>query len=485
MMYLARRKKVWRSNQTTVAGALFAGIVSLLPVSAHAQCGELTWLEAINQALDANQALVAARQTLDAQHKDIAIARATMLPGVGFGGLAQLSKDSTFSSSAGVVPERTLQVAGKITQTLYNQGDIDVLGSQKHLYLSQQESFEDTRNQTIAAAGQDYLGVLLAEALVALQQDNLGLSKQSLDLTKAQESSGQVPYRNVLRWQTQLYAAERQLVAQEGSLLASRFRFNQVRNRPGEEICKLEELTVNENGFIFASEAIAKEISDDAKAALARDYLVALGLERSVVLRSLDAEIKAEQRKMKSARRWLIPSLDAAAAAASFVKTDGAGSDEQQDGEIFWQVGLTLDWSVLDGGAYIATMNQSKAEFWSLRSQRTNAATSLEENIRSTAAAAMASFEQIGLAEKEAQASEENYKLVNEAYLQGEAALIEQIDGQQQLIQANTAARQALYQFLSDVISLEQSIAYYPFLEGDAGSRVHELEAKLQGARLE
>jgi outer membrane protein TolC len=86
---------------------------------------------------------------------------------------------------------------------------------------------------------------------------------------------------------------------------------------------------------------------------------------------------------------------------------------------------LTLDWSVLDGGAFIAQMNQSKAELWSLRSQRNNAATSLEQNIRSTAAAAMASFEQIGLAKKEAQAAKENYDSVNEAYLEGEAAMIE------------------------------------------------------------
>jgi len=481
MMCLARRKKVWRSNQTILAGILFAGIVSLVPVSARAQCGELTWIEAINQALDANQALVAARQTLDAQQKDIAISRGAMLPNVGFAGLAQFSKDSTFSSSAGVVPERTLQVAGQITQTLYDQADIDALGFQKHLYQSQQESFEDTRNQTIAAAGQDYLGVLLAEALMFLQHENVGLTKHSLELTEAQESSGQVPYRNILRWQTQLYAAERQVAAQKSNLLESRFRFNQVRNRPAEEICKLQGVTVEKNGFIFASETIAEEIFDDAKAALARDYLVALGLERSVVLRSLDAEIKAEKRKMKSARRWLIPSLDAAAAAASFVKTDGSGSDVTQDGELFWQVGLRLDWNVLDGGAFIAQMNQSKAEFWSLRSQRNNAAISLEQNIRSTAAAAMASFEQIGLADKEARAADENYKLVNEAYLQGEAALIEQIDAQRQLIEASTAARQALYQFLSDVVILEQSLAYYPFLEGDAGIHVRELEAKLRG----
>jgi outer membrane protein TolC len=468
-------------QHTRTASMLLVALACLLSAPAQAQCGELSWLEAINQALDANQALVSARQTLDAQQKDLAIARSSMLPDVTFGLLGQFSSDQTFSSSAGVIPEKVLKGAGQITETLYNQSYIDTLGAQKHLYKSQQETFQNTRNQTIAEAGQDYIGVLLAYALMALQQENVALSEGSLELTQAQESSGEVPYSNVLRMQSQLYGAQQQMVGQKSSLLQSRFRFNQVRNRPAEEVCALEPLTVEKDGFIFSSGVVVEALADDQQASLARDYLVALGLERSPSIRSLDAEIKAEQRTMKSARRWLIPSLDAAVGAAAFLKTDGQGSAATQDNELFWQVGLTLDWNVLDGGAFIATMNQSKAEFWSLRSQRSNTAISLEENIRGTAAAAMASFERIGLALLQAQAAEENFVLVNEAYLDGATTLLDLIDAQNQLISANTSARQALYQFLSDLLTLEQSIAYYPFLEGDAGVRVRELEGKLQG----
>jgi outer membrane protein TolC len=468
-------------QQTKTTSILLVALACLLSAPAHAQCGELSWLEAINQALDANQALVSARQTLDAQQKDIAIARSSMLPDLAFGLLGQFSSDQTFSSSAGVIPEKVLKGAGQITETLYNQSYIDTLGTQKHLYKSQQDTFQNTRNQTIAEAGQDYIGVLLAHALMALQQENVALSEGSLELTQAQESSGEVPYSNVLRMQSQLYGAQQQLVGQKSSLLQSRFRFNQVRNRPAEEVCVLEPLTVEKDGFIFSSGVVVEALADDQQASLTRDYLVALGLERSPSIRSLDAEIKAEQRKMKSARRWLIPSLDAAVGTAAFLKTDGQGSAATQDNELFWQVGLTLDWNVLDGGAFIATMNQSKAEFWSLRSQRSNTAISLEENIRGTAAAAMASFERIGLALLQAQAAEENFVLVNEAYLDGATTLLDLIDAQNQLISANTSARQALYQFLSDLLTLEQSIAYYPFLEGDAAARVRELEGKLQG----
>ncbi len=468
-------------QQTRTTSMLLVALACLLSAPAHAQCGELTWLEAINQGLDANQALVAARQTLDAQQKDLAIARSTMLPDLFFIGTAQASKETTFSSSGGVIPKQTIMAGGEVAETLYNQSFIDSLGAQKHLYASQQETFEDTRNQTIAEVGQSYVGVLLAAALMGLQHENVTLSQQSLDLTEAQEQSGAVPYSNVLRTKSQLYGAQQQVVAQKSSLLQSRFQFNQVRNRPAEENCELEPLNVERDGFVFSSGVVAEALADDTKASLFRDYFVALGLGRSRSLKSLDAEILAQRRTMKSGRRWLIPSLDATFYVASFLKTSEDASGATRDDDYIWQGALTLNWNTLDGGAYIAKMNQSKAQFWSLSSQRNNLATALEENIRGTAAMAIAAFERIGLAVLQAETAEENFALVREAYLDGESTLLDLIDAQDQLISANTSERQALYQFLSDLLTLEQSIAYFPFMEDDAEIRIRELKAKLEG----
>ena len=284
-------------RQTKTTSMLLVALACLSSAPAHAQCGQLTWLEAINQGLEANQELVAARQTLDAQQKDLAIARSTMLPDLFFLGTGQASKETTFSSSGGVIPQQTVMAGGEVAETLYNQSYIDSLGAQKHLYASQQETFEDTRNQTIAEVGQSYVGVLLAAALMGLQHENVALSQQSLDLTEAQEQSGEVPYSNVLRTKSQLYGAQQQVVAQKSSLLQSRFQFNQVRNRPAEETCELEPLNVEQDGFVFSSGVVAEALADDAKASLLRDYLVTLGLDRSRSLKSLDAEIwRSEER---------------------------------------------------------------------------------------------------------------------------------------------------------------------------------------------
>jgi outer membrane protein len=470
--------------QTTLVSVLLIALAGSLTAPARAQCGELTFLEAIQEALHANQALAASRQTLDAQEKEVAIARASMLPRLTGAGSGIVSSGATFSASAGIIPEQTAQAAGLLQQTLYNQAYIDSLGAQKHLYESQQNDYASIRAQTIAGAGQNYVGVLLAEALLAVQQQNVGLTEQSVAITKSQEEAGAVLFRDVLRWQSQLYADQQGVVTEKSNVLMSRYTLNQTRNRPAEEICSLQDLTVERDGFVFSSPVVFEAASDDAKAIVMRDYLVDLGVERSPQIRSLDARIRSQSRTMKSARRWLIPSLEASLAGAVFLKTGGQGSgsaDQQREtGDSFWQAQAVLSWSIFDGGQFISSMNLEKAVLYSLRSQRIDTATALEESIRGTVAVAIASFQNIALSRLQTEAATQNYDLVNEAYLEGEANFLELLDSQQQLLNAERAAKQALYGFLSDLLTVEQSINYFPFMEADADARVRELEARLR-----
>ena len=92
---------------------------------------------------------------------------------------------------------------------------------------------------------------------------------------------------------------------------------------------------------------------------------------------------------------------------------------------------------------------------------------------------AIASFENIGLSHLQQETATKNYELVNEAYLEGEATFLELLDSQQQLINAERAARQALYGFLADLLTVEQAVNYFPFMESDELSRVRELEGRL------
>ena len=95
----------------------------------------------------------------------------------------------------------------------------------------------------------------------------------------------------------------------------------------------------------------------------------------------------------------------------------------------------------------------------------------------------IASYQAIDLARLQAGTAAENYQLVRDAYLEGESPLLVMLDAQQQKVGADSALTKAAYTFLSNLLSAEQAIGYFPFLRGpdSVDEHVRNLENQLRG----
>ena len=116
-----------------------------------------------------------------------------------------------------------------------------------------------------------------------------------------------------------------------------------------------------------------------------------------------------------------------------------------------------------------------------LELQRNDIRNSLEQAIRASAAVVISDFVNISMAKAQANAAQQNYDLVHEAYLVGESSLLDLIDAQNQKLKADISARVAQYTFFDDLLVVEQAIGYFPFLESgeDVNSIISELERRL------
>ena len=461
---------------------LFTLFLCAGPVLAAAQ-ETLGWVEAINQALSANQSLAAAQEDLEASQRNVRIARGDLLPGLRLLGSFSESQSATFSENSGVIPSTTGMVGGVINQMIYNQRAFANHNIQKDLYSSREEQLRNTRFDIISAAGRAYIGVLLAQDMLQVQSDNRDLTEQNLQVARDRERVGATDLKEVLRWQSQLYGNEQALAGRQSSVVVSRIALNQVRDRPAEEVCTLERLTVEENGFIFSSDVVVESASKkEGGARIVRDYLVDMGLKNSPLLLSLDREIDAQQRHLRSNRRWLIPSFNLSAGADGFVLTSGDGDELVEEDKGFWKVGVTVNWPIFDGGANFARVHQSVSQVRSLESRRKELESSLEQGIRSSVEVAMADCRKIRLAQAQSETAEQNYHLVYDAYLVGEVSLLDLLDAQSERVSAKASATTALYTFFEDLLSAEQAIGYFPFLapQDEVETRIRELEHKLQ-----
>jgi adhesin transport system outer membrane protein len=442
----------------------------------------LGWVEAIEQALKTNQSLAAAQEDLQAQRENISIARANFFPWVGVGASFSESRSETFSEHSGIIPSSTGMVGAKLSQMIYDEKTFANYTVQKDLFASQEEQLRNTRFSIISIAGQAFISVLLAEDLRDIQIANRELTENNLEMSRIREEAGATSLQEVLRWQTQLYSNEQSVAEQDSRALASRFELNQVRNRPAEEHLTLERLTVKRDGFIFSSEEVAKALLNPEKARRVRDYLVELGLADSPLISSLDREIAAQQRSLDSNRRWLIPSFSFNAGADAFMYGSGDGPDYQELEKGFWKLGVSMNWNIFDGGANFSEIHQASAELRALQSQRNELVSSVEKAVRTQAARTIADFQNITFALAQVEAAEENYRLVLDSYFVGEISLLDLLDAQNELLGANASETAALYTFLADLLSLEQSMGYFPFLEpkSEVDNIIRELERRLQ-----
>lgn len=442
----------------------------------------LTWTSAINMALTQNPYLSSQKVSLEGDKANIAIARAGYLPSIGFSGSLSESKYATFSETTGVIPKSSAVVGGVLNQMIYNQGILANHKIQKYLYASQVEAYRNTSYTTISTAGEAYINLLFAMDLLEVQMENKAITEKNLSAAKDQQEVGSTNMQEVLRWQTQLFSNQQSVESQKATVITGRAWLNQVLNLPLETKEILESLDVERDGFIFSSDLVAGLVVEDDKARIVRDYLVELGLGYSPSLASIEQQLLAQNTQMKSDKRWAVPNFSLSAGvdakfARDTVVTDLPGASDKE----FWKVGVSMAWPLVNGGANTNKYKQSKLNLSALELERDNLQTSIEQSIRGSVAVVVSDFINMGLASFQAEVAQKNYDLVYEAYMVGESDLLDLLDAQDQKLEADISSRVAFYTFFVDIITMEQSIGYFPFLETPESTDtiISNLEGKL------
>ncbi|MGI9305604.1 MAG: TolC family protein, partial [Gammaproteobacteria bacterium] len=91
----------------------------------------------------------------------------------------------------------------------------------------------------------------------------------------------------------------------------------------------------------------------------------------------------------------------------------------------------------------------------------------VEQGIRSNLHAVRASFPSIELAQEAATASRKNFDLVQDSYSQGTVSIIDLLDAQDAALDAEQRATDAVYDFLTDLMNLQRTVAEFDFFLDD------------------
>lgn len=468
-MTAARRRNslVTSSMRRVLAAGSVVAVAAASPAHAAQPAAELELAEAVREALDANLDLAARRRSLEADREEIAVARSVLLPQVEVGARGQILDDDRSDASRGNNRQESLLVAGELTQVLYDEDDRASFDIQKHVYAGQVQQFESFRLGVVLDAATAFLELDRSNAVLGIQRRNRDATRRNLETSRARFAAGWSGEREIVRWESQLAANDGAVRLAEAQVLQNRFELNRVRNRPPESAVATRPATVDEYGFVYGREAIAKAIVAPAQDRKLRDVLVRVGLPRSPVLAALDASIAAAERQLTANRRaFWVPSLSLAAGADHLVNGGNAAADDFNETE--WVLKGLVQFPLFQGGAKTAGLRQARELLASARTQRRATALELDQRIRRALAQASGSFANIDFTRRSVEAARRNYELVDASYVLGVASTLDLLDAQSQFLDAELGAIEALYDFHEDLVAAERELALYPFLEPPA-----------------
>jgi len=336
------------------------------------------------------------------------------------------------------------------------------------------------------AASTSYYAVLNARSQLAVQENNLRISKANLELAKTRVRLGSSTAADVYRWQAEVARAQILVLNERAAESQAHVTLNRILHKPQGVRLALREATFNEP-FVMTRKEFDQLIASPADYATFSRFYIDRALRQAPELDQLNAQIVAKQRDLTSQRRsyWL-PDFSIGGRYISNLGQSGLGAGPPAGEDLNdWSVGLQATLPLFSGGLRKANVSRASFELRQLESLRYSTEERVEEIIRSQLYSAQAAYAQIDLTAIAAEASLKNYNLVSDAYARGAVTVIELLDAQETSLKASAASAESLYNFLTVIMAMQRAVGGFDYLlsPDERNALADEFRSTLTGTR--
>ena len=448
--------------------------------------GEEYGLVAIaRMAMEQNQDLQAEKYGVEAGLEEIARARANLLPQIGASAVHTVRKNSALVS-AGVYSERSSDAAISVDQLLYSDAASANLKIQRELQQSRLASFDEFKLDVVLAASTSYYAVLNARSQLAVQDNNLRISKANLELAENRVRLGSSTAADVYRWQAEVARAQILVLNQRAVEGQAHDSLNRILHKPQGVRLALKEASFDEP-FVMTRQEFDQLVQSPADYATFSRFYIDRALRQAPELEQLNALIVAKRRELTSQKRayWL-PDFSIGGRYTTNLGQSGLGAGTGAGEDLNdWSVGVQATLPLFSGGLKKANLSRAGYELRQLESLRLSTEERVEETIRSQLHAVQAAYAQIQLSAVAAEASLKNFELVSDAYARGAVNVIELLDAQETSLTASAASAESLYLFLSEIMAMQRAVGGFDYLLplGERNALAAEFRSTLTGTR--
>ncbi|MFK7887440.1 MAG: TolC family protein, partial [Gammaproteobacteria bacterium] len=426
----------------------------------------------------ANLDLQVERRSVEIGEQDVALAQSQLRPQISVSGAYNLRRDAELARGA-LAPQRSATGAVALSQLLYSESARSARDQQTFLQSGREYAFDARELDLILESTTAYLQLLRARTQVRIQRENVALSKSNLELARDRVDVGFASNADIYRWDSNLATAKSALLASLAVNRRAEDALNRVLNQPPGTLLALA-TPARDAPFVMKAEQFDELISNPRSFNWFVAWNVEAAIRASPELNQIDAQIAAVERDVVARKRaFRVPDVSVQAQYLDNIDASGLGSGSPADSLNDWNVSLNVSIPLYLGNARKAQLTRSRLTRQQLEFSRAATRQRVEQNVRAAMHNAQASYGNIELSEAGADAARKNLELVSDSYRQGAVSIVDLLDAQNQSLQADLSANNAVHDFLIDIMNFQRAASQYDFLLSPAeqtqkAGRLHE-----------
>jgi outer membrane protein len=421
--------------------------------------------EVVAEALAANLDLaIAERQVLGGTYA-VREAKSELLPQLSIGAGGWSIDDDRAAISQGTLPEHALSGSISVSQQIYSESSWAGYSVEKSLQSGREFDRDSVRLDIIFESSTSYLDVLRRKTIEQLQKDNMQLTQANLERAQIRLSTGVAGPDELYRWQTK-FANDRQVVLRaESSTIDTMQALNRILNRPLLEEFIAEETDLSDPLMIGGDRLFYQLIHNPLYFKKFNVFAVQEGIDISPELKVIDSAIAAQERLiLKSRRDYWVPTISIDGDLEYLFSDSGEGQRNKEVtglDDTDWQIGVFARLPLFEGGRKNATLGRNREQLIQLQTERMATQERISQRVLQSLNNTRASYPSINLSRDAVDAARRNLQLVTDSYVQGIKSIIDLLDAQNQALNAELDAANAVYNFLIDFMGVQRSIGTF------------------------
>ena len=379
-------------------------------------------------------------------------------------GYTQLNSDNVYVEY-GFYAEKSTDATIKLEQILFSEKALANLEIQKELEIASKAQQEALELEVIKQATTLYLNVLVSQTYTKIASDNLALTERNLVLAKSRVDSGASDRSDLYYWQSKISTTKQNLLNAKAKVSKAKDLLKRILHRPIDEDIAVGPIDLEKLHELIGNERIIKEVGNEKNYGKMANFFISYALENAPELKSVNANLSAQKRKLLSQKRsYYTPSLVFAGEVNHVYDEERSPtSGFALEGDTNWQAAVKLTLPFYEGGAKKAREEKTQLQLQQLNTKYIEQMETIKGNIWSDMHAMKASYPSIALSKEAAIAAEKSFKLIRENYAKGARAMTDLLISQNAKLDADSASANAVYQFLIDFTKLQRDIGSFDF----------------------